>query len=147
MWPQNRNSAAGMTVFIVAVMAAMVVHALVFLFIIFTLPGTPQNYKIDFTFWGGVLRKSDVEPRGHIVAAMELKHFFSMPQIKEDQYHVWSLAVANEKPLSKETRSPDISIPEKFIGTRMLLTEEKDAGSEKNDKPLDGAHIPLRLPW
>ncbi len=72
-----------------------------------------------------------------------------MPQMKEDQHRAWSLAVANEKPLSVETRSPDIMIPSKFIGTRMVIaqTEERSSQQKETEDMPANVHIPLRLPW
>jgi hypothetical protein len=149
MWPQNSNDLVRERWFIRALILAAAFHILVFFVFVFTLSASPESGRLGFTFWGGVLRKADVQPRQHASSAMELKRFFSMPQMKEDQHRAWSLAVANEKPLALETRSADIMIPVKFIGTRMVITQKEEEspslkGSE--DMPAD-PHVPLRLPW
>lgn len=150
MWlPHRNNFFQKKDRFIGSLVIAAVFHGLIFLAVVFTVPAVSENKGLELVFWGGVLQKGDVAPRQRLSTAMKLTHFFSMPQMKEDQHRSWSLAVANEKDISVGTRSPNISIPEKFIGSRVIITHDrkKEVPLKENDPLLDEPRIPLRLPW
>ena len=126
---------------------SILIHAAVLFFLTFTARGSQDIYRVNYIFWGAILRHQEVSPsREQPATVVDL----GMPGFyynKGVHVNIWRQGIQVEKPDMEENLLPrsDGLIP-RFVGERV---EPDQASLPKTDfhldeAPLEGA-IKLRL--
>jgi len=106
-----------------ALFAAVLIHLFFFAQVVFVMRGNAQEYKIDLTFLGSILRKQDIASqiysRDEQIPVLEPSGLSEMVLSKS-----WELGVIVDKPLLKACVYLPVS-PMKFITERVVM-DDKD---------------------
>ena len=111
---------------------ALAIH-LVFLGVfVFTWKGSSKDYRVDFFFWGGILRQQELMPMQVEEGPGERSLRLISPSsiLAPVQMGAWRLGSSVEKPESVRIRVEDKGIPTKFMTERVELNEPDRTTSE-----------------
>ena len=119
--------------FLRAVMIAVMCHVVILFFFVFTWKGTPEEYRIDFVFWGSILRLQDVMLEKNPPSGRSVFFMTSSPALGSVEKDVWNLGSRLEKPAVPVVSGMDaMSDPPRFVTERVEplqgQEEEPDLG-------------------
>lgn len=130
--------------FIVSLVLAGLLHALILTYTVFTMRGSFQDYKVDMIFWGCILRKQDMQPQVFMPVREVSKTLLLEPSklLNVVQAKGWQLGVTVDKPGVPQNPGHG-QLPPKFLTKRVDIDE--DTTPEEMPGIPDAPRIPLRM--
>ncbi|MBF0484962.1 MAG: hypothetical protein HQL16_00450 [Candidatus Omnitrophica bacterium] len=144
------KSSFGFESFCRALLLAAAIHCVMLDCVALTFRGVREDYRIDFSFWGSILRKDELAVwRTRDEGAVGFDDGLLFEKSKKPFEQAWDHGVVVDKPedtgiVSSVTEGP---LPPKFSGPRASLAEEKSPPLSGADSDFPAApNIRLRLP-
>lgn len=136
--------------FFLALLLAGLLHGIVLTRLVMTMPGTPEQFRVEMIFWGSILRHQDLQPRAFapapeierapLLEASSLPGFSGMAVLRD---RAGQSGVIVDKPAGISSWLDIQPLPVKFLTRRV---EADEAQPEAVPGIPDAPSVPLRMP-